>query len=245
MAIFFILCKNFDYDYETKLSFFFKLITFMFLYLCDKYFFMSLRKYLTSKIFFAQALAALLIVAVVSFAFFHMISFITRHGQEIAVPDLSKLSAEQAEEKLDELKLDYIILDTVDFRPEFPKLTIVDQEPKAGSKVKEGRKIYLKINAEKFTMIAVPDLVEKTYRQAVPTLEAAGLKAGEITYKPYLGKDMVLEMRLNGKKLKAGDKVLKSSKIDLVLGDGKVVFDDTQLDSTAVDSTEILPVHEP
>lgn len=206
---------------------------------------MSLRKYLTSKIFFAQALAALLIIAVVSFAFFNMISVITRHGQEIAVPDLSKLSAEQAEEKLNELKLDYIILDTVDFRPEFPKLTIVDQEPKAGSKVKEGRKIYLKINAEKFTMIAVPDLVEKTYRQAVPTLEAVGLKAGEITYKPYLGKDMVLEMRMKGKKLKAGDKVLKSSKIDLVLGDGKVVFDETQLDSTAVDSTEILPVHEP
>jgi beta-lactam-binding protein with PASTA domain len=90
-------------------------------------------------------------------------------------------------------------------------------------------------------------LVEKTYRQAVPTLEAVGLKAGNITYKPYLGKDMVLEMFLNGKKLKAGDKVYKSSKIDLVLGDGKVVFDDTVLDSTAteIDSTQIAPIDEP
>jgi len=35
---------------------------------------------------------------------------------------------------------------------------------------------------------------------------------------------MVLEMRLNGKKLKPGDKVFKSSKIDLVLGDGKCWF---------------------
>jgi beta-lactam-binding protein with PASTA domain len=135
-------------------------------------------------------------------------------------------------------------LDTVDFRPEFPKLTIVEQEPRAGAKVKEGRKIYIKINASKYTMVSVPDLIEKTYRQAVPTLEAVGLLEGTITYKPYLGKDMVLEVRMNGKKLKAGDKVLKSSKIDLVLGDGKVGFVDAVVDSTAVDSTDIMPLDE-
>jgi beta-lactam-binding protein with PASTA domain len=201
-------------------------------------FFMSLRKYLTSRVFFAQVLAAMTIVAIISYLFFHWITYTTHHGQEITVPDLSKLSAEQAEEKLDALDLDYIILDTVDFRPEFPKLTIVEQEPKAGSKVKEGRKIYIKINASKYTMVSLPDLVEKTYRQAVPTLEAVGLLEGTITYKPYLGKDMVLEMRMNGKKLKAGDKVLKSSKIDLVLGDGKVGFVEA-IDSTAVDTMQI------
>lgn len=200
-------------------------------------FFMSLRKYLTSRVFFAQILAAMAIIAVISYLFFHWITYTTHHGEEITVPDLSKLSVEQAEEKLDAADLNYIILDTVDFRPEYPKLTIVEQEPKAGAKVKEGRKIYIKINAEKFTMVALPDLVEKTYRQAVPTLEAVGLQEGAITYRPYLGKDMVLEMRLNGKKLKAGDKVLKSSKIDLVLGDGKVVYEDTTVDSTAVDTT--------
>ena len=205
---------------------------------------MSLRHYLTSRVFFAQMLAAMAIFAIIAYLFFHWITYTTNHGQEITVPDLSKLSVEQAEEKLDALDLDYIILDTVDFRPEFPKLTIVEQEPRAGAKVKEGRKIYIKINALKYTMVTVPDLIEKTYRQAVPTLEAVGLKEGTITYKPYLGKDMVLEIRMNGKKLKAGDKVLKSSKIDLVLGDGKVVFDDTTIDSTAVDSTDIMPVDE-
>jgi hypothetical protein len=52
---------------------------------------------------------------------------------------------------------------------------------------------------------------------------------------------MVLELLQNGKKLKAGDKVLKSSKIDLVLGDGKITYEET-VDSTAVDSTEIIPL---
>ena len=203
---------------------------------------MSLRTYLTSRVFFTQLIAAFAIVAVIAYLFFHWITFTTHHGQEITVPDLSKLSAEQAEEKLASLDLDYIILDTVDFRPDYPKLTIVEQEPKAGSKVKEGRKIYLKINASKYTMVSLPDLIEKTYRQAVPTLEAVGLQEGTITYKPYLGKDMVLEMRMDGKKLKAGDKVLKSSKIDLVLGDGKVTYDATEVDSTAIDTTKMPAV---
>ena len=106
---------------------------------------MSLRSYLTSKVFFAQILVVLAIIAAISYLFFHWLTFTTHHGQEITVPDLSKLSAEQAEEKLNAIDLDYIILDTVDFKPEFPKLTIVEQEPKAGAKVKEGRKIYIKI----------------------------------------------------------------------------------------------------
>jgi len=195
-------------------------------------------------VFFAQILVVLAIIAAISYLFFHWLTYTTHHGEEITVPDLSNLSAEQAEERLDAIDLDYIILDTVDFKPEFQKLTIVEQEPKAGSKVKEGRKIYIKINASTYTMVAVPDLVEKTYRQAVPTLEAVGLLEGTITYKPYLGKDMVLEMTMNGKKLKAGDKVLKSSKIDLVLGDGKITYEET-IDTTAVDSTEIIPVNEP
>ena len=204
---------------------------------------MSLRAYLTSRVFFLQILASIAILAVIAYLFFHWITFTTRHGQEITVPDLTKLSAEQAEEKLAAIDLDYIILDTVDFRPDYPKLTIVEQEPKAGAKVKEGRKIYIKINASKYTMVSVPDLIEKTYRQAVPTLEAVGLKLGEISYKPYLGKDMVLEMSMDGKKLKTGDKVLKSSKIDLVLGDGKVVFDEATIDTTAVDTTQMPPLN--
>jgi len=192
---------------------------------------MSLRKYLTSKVFVAQVLAALVIVAAVAFLFFHWITFITNHGDEITVPNLAKMNPEQVEQKLDELDLDYEIIDTVDYNPNFPKLTVVQQEPTTGSKVKGGRTIYIKLNASTFKMVAIPDLIEKTYRQAVPTLKAVGLQEGTVKYVPYIGKDMVLEMWMNGNKIKPGTKVLKSSKIDLVLGDGKVVFNETELDS--------------
>ncbi|MET0759260.1 MAG: PASTA domain-containing protein [Flavobacterium sp.] len=192
---------------------------------------MSLGKYLSSRVFFVQVLIALAIIAVLGYLFMHWLTFTTDHGNEITVPDLSKLSEEQVEEKLDDLNLDYVLLDSVDYKKDYPKHSVVEQDPIAGEKVKENRKIYIKINSSGFTLIRMPNLVEKTYRQAVPTLKSLGLEEGEITYKPYLGKDMVLEMRYNGKKLNPGDKIFKSSKIDLVLGDGKIGFDETELDS--------------
>ena len=198
---------------------------------------MTLREYLTSKNFFIQILIAMAIVFVLGYLFMHWLTFTTDHGDEILVPDLRKLSEQQVEEKLDAINLEYVLLDSVDYRKDFPKHTVVEQDPIAGSKVKEGRKIYIKINSSGFSTVRIPNLIEKTYRQAVPTLKALGLEEGKITYKPYLGRDMVLEMHLNGKKLNPGDKVFKSSKIDLVLGDGKVGFEE-EVDTTATTDPE-------
>lgn len=187
---------------------------------------MSLRKYLTSRVFFTQVFFATLIIAVLGYLFMHWLTFTTDHGHEITVPDLSKLTEEQVEEKLDELDLDYVLLDSVDYRGDYPKYSVVQQDPLPGAKVKEGRKVYIKINSSGFSSVRVPDLIEKTYREAVPTLKALGLEEGTITYIPNLGKDMVLEMRYKGRNIKPGDRVLKSSKIDLVLGDGKASYEE-------------------
>lgn len=200
---------------------------------------MSLGKFLTSKVFFIQLAIAIVIVIVIVFGMMKWLSFTTNHGEEITVPDLSKLSVEVAEEKLNALDLEYILLDTTEYQKDFPKFSVVKQDPIAGSKVKEGRKIYIKVNSDSYRDIVMPDLIEQTLRQAEPTLLALGLELGEKTYKPYLGKDMVLEMRYKGRKLKAGDKIPKASKIDLVLGDGKVGFEEV-VDSvpTTIDDEE-------
>jgi beta-lactam-binding protein with PASTA domain len=204
---------------------------------------MSLRYYLTSRVFFGQAFAALIILAGLSFLFIHWLTFTTDHGHEITVPNLSKLTEEQVEEKLDELNLDYVLLDSVDYNSDFPKYSVVEQDPLPGAKVKEGRKVYIKINASGFSSVRIPDLIQKTYREAIPTLKALGLEEGTVTYIPNIGKDMVLEMRCKGRNLNVGDHVLKASKIDLVLGDGKESYVEEEIDSLATDSNE-LPAHE-
>jgi beta-lactam-binding protein with PASTA domain len=192
---------------------------------------MSLRNYLTSKAFFAQILTAILILAVLAFFFFHWITFVTKHNEEVLVPNLKRLTTDQVDDKLSDLGLEYEILDTIDYKPNLPKLAVILQEPEPGELVKGGRKIYIKINASSYKMVQVPDLVDKTYRQAVPTLISLGLLEGTKYYAPHIGKDMVLEMRINGKRIKPGTKVYKATKIDLVLGDGDVVFDESEVDS--------------
>lgn len=197
---------------------------------------MTLREYLTSKTFFGQLFLAFFITIAVGFLLLQYLDFSTNHGEEIAVPNLAKMSTEQAEEVLDDADLDYVVLDTVDFNPEFPKFSVVQQDPAPGEKVKSDRKIYLKINSGGYSTIRMPELVEKTLRNAESTLQSAGLTLGSLTYKPYIGKDMVLEVKCNGKTVKAGEKILKGSKIDLVLGDGSGGFEDEEDTREPIDS---------
>ena len=185
---------------------------------------MSLFKYLTSRTFFTQAFIAVAIVVVFTFVVIQLLDFRTNHGQEIKVPDLSKMKLEVAEEKLNELDLEVFLLDTVEFNADFPPFTILEQDPKAGSLVKDGRKIYVKLNAGEFTDITIPEFKDKTFRQISATIKSLTLKEGKITYKPHIAKDIVLQIFQDGRRLRAGDKVKKNSTLDFVLGDGKEVF---------------------
>ncbi len=192
---------------------------------------MSLFKFLTSRTFFIQAFLALAIVVGFTFLVIQFLDFRTNHGQEIKVPDLSKMKLEIAEEKLNELDLEVFLLDTVEFNADFPPFTILEQDPKAGSLVKDGRKVYVKLNAGEFTDITIPEFKDKTFRQISSTIKSLTLKEGKITYKPHIAKDVVLQIYQNGRRLRAGDKVKKNSTLDFVLGDGKEVYNEETFSS--------------
>lgn len=199
---------------------------------------MSLIPFLKSKFFLKQLGIAIAVVFVLVFILLKWLNYSTHHGEEVNVPNLDMLTVEEAKEQLEALELEYVILDTLDFKKEYPPFAIVEQEPLANDKVKTGRKIYIKLNSNGFAMVEVPNLVEKTYRQALPTLSSIGLEVGNITYKPYLAKDMVLEMSYKGKKILPGQKVAKTSKIDLVLGDGSVSFEEIDMNDTELNNGE-------
>jgi beta-lactam-binding protein with PASTA domain len=189
---------------------------------------MSFISFLKSKFFLVQVGIAALVAFILVFIVMQWLNSTTHHGEEIEVPNLEMMTIEEAQPKLEALELDFIVLDTVDFRKDFPAFSIVEQEPLANEKVKSGRKIYIKLNSNGYAAVEIPNLVEKTFRQALPTLNSIGLEVGTITYKPYLAKDMVLEMTYKGKKVQPGQKVPKTSKIDLVLGDGSISFEEIE-----------------
>ncbi len=200
---------------------------------------MSLKDFLQSKVFFKQLIIALVIIIVIVFALLQYLSYATNHGEEIPVPDLHKMTVDKAEETLEAANLEYVVLDTVDFKADYPAYTIVQQDPLPKVNVKNGRKVYVKVNSAGYAKVTLPDVIQKTYRASLPLLKSAGLEEGKKTYKPYLAKDVVLEVWQNGKKLKAGDKILKASKIDLVLGDGKTGYEEPDTNEDIIeDKTE-------
>lgn len=163
-------------------------------------------------------MAAVTVVAIVLIAFFSL-SYYTDHGSGVPVPSLKGLSIDQAVNKLEEQGFDFHV-DTVYVGDKAPG-TIVEQDPDAGTMVKEGRIIYLTMVTMQAPPVALPDIEQKPYINAVSALSNAGLKVGDTTYVPDIARDVVLEVKLAGQAIRPGMKIPKGSRIDLVLGDGK------------------------
>ncbi|MEP2936962.1 MAG: PASTA domain-containing protein [Gilvibacter sp.] len=182
---------------------------------------MSFLRFLLTKAFLKQLGLAVLAILAFSMLVLLYLRLSTNHSQRIEVPDLSKLSLEEVDVKLSDIDLKWQLLDSTNYNPEYPKRSVIEQLPAAGSFVKEDRKIYLTLNRSNYPKLKVPNVVGRTKRQAEPTLLSLGFKIGKITYIPYIAKDEVMQIKHNGKVIEPGTQLEKTSVIDLVLGDGK------------------------
>lgn len=181
---------------------------------------MSIFKFLISKTFIKQLLLAVVALVVFCFILLKWLKVTTNHGDFETVPNFTGKSISVTEMELKENNLVMQIQDSANFNPDYPKFSVIEQDPPAGTKVKEDRKIYLTLNPSGYRKILVPNLRERTLRQAKPTLEALGFKVGKLTYVNNIGKDIVLKMIYKGKEIQPKTKLSKTSKIDLVLGNG-------------------------
>ncbi|HWZ36285.1 MAG TPA: PASTA domain-containing protein [Mucilaginibacter sp.] len=157
------------------------------------------------------------VIAIVLIAFFSL-GFYTNHGSGIPVPKLKGLPILKAIDILKEQGFDYQV-DSV-YVGDAPPGTVVEQDPDPETNVKENRKIYLTMVTLKAPPVALPDIDQMPYVQAVATLQNAGLKVGDTTYKADIALNVVLEAKLGGQILRSGQHLPKGSRIDLTLGNG-------------------------
>lgn len=160
------------------------------------------------------------IVGIVLIAFFSL-GYYTRHGSGIPVPKLKGLDVDRAMATLKEQGFNYKI-DSV-YVPDQDPGTVVEQDPDAGTNVKEGRTIYLTMVTQQAPDVALPDLTteQSIYREAIAILSNYGLKVGDTTYRSDIARDRVLEVRYKGQPIRPGTKIPKGSRLDLVLGNGE------------------------
>lgn len=177
--------------------------------------------FLFSKVFWKQALIALVGIGLLLLVLFQSLRIATNHNQKIEVPDLSKLEISEVSELLKELDLRFIVIDSASFNPDYPKKSVIRQNPEAGDIVKENRQIYLTLNPSAYRSVSIPEFYGKTKRNVETTLRAVGFEIGNApTYVPDRGKNVVRGLRHKGVKIEKGDKLPKKTVIDLVLGDG-------------------------
>ena len=165
----------------------------------------------------------------------------TRHGKAVLVPDVKAMALPDALRILDREGFRYDIIDSL-FVDEAVPGTIVEQTPAGGSKVKEGRIVYLSINAYSPRMITCPKVADMSMRQALSTLESRGLTDIKVQEVPSEYPDLALGLQYRGETLEAGDKIPAGSTVTLLVGNG---MPETYSDSTfeeTLQTTEEAPL---
>jgi len=103
---------------------------------------MSIIKFLTSKTFFKQLLLAVVAILILVFFILKWLKISTNHGDFETVPELKGKSVDVANIELEDNNLVMQVQDSANYNPNYPKYSVIEQNPGAGSKVKENRKIY-------------------------------------------------------------------------------------------------------
>ena len=92
--------------------------------------------FLRSKVFLFNIGLAFLVIVVLSIFALQWLKKSTKHGEFVEVPDLSKLSVMETRGVIEDANLRYEVLDSANFNPEYPRFSIIEQDPPAGNKVK-------------------------------------------------------------------------------------------------------------
>ena len=184
----------------------------------------KLKSFIWSKHFLKHlGLVALSYLIIVSLTVFYLDSY-TNHGEQIVVPNLIGKNVDNVKAELEELGLQYEILDSI-YDPSKPEGTILDQDPDPTQfsmvYVKESRVISLRVS-KKSRLVEMPSLVDKSQRFAESILENRGLKF-KIQYKPTNeANGAVLDQLYKGVHVKDGTRIPIGSTIVLIVGKNDV-----------------------
>jgi eukaryotic-like serine/threonine-protein kinase len=170
-------------------------------------------------LFIHIGIIASLIIALFLAFFFLYLPWSTNHGQSISVPKLQGMKLANLEDYLADRDLRVEVSDCV-FVAGAEPLTVISHYPKEGANVKEGRKIYVTVTAERAPLIHMPKITDLSLHSAEMQLKQVGLMKGELNFKPDLAENTVLEQLYNGSKIEPGTLIPKGSMVDLVVGNG-------------------------
>ncbi len=185
---------------------------------------------------YIRNIAAMIIIAIILIGItLFFVNQYTRHNEAIEVPDLKGLQVEDAAAMISAKNLRYEVVDSVFQKDGIPG-AILEQIPSGKSSVKQGRTIYLTIQAKNEPLVAIPDLEDASLRQAETLLNALGITQINIVSVPSEFQDLVYGVEYKGSPLKGGQRIPKGSTVTLKVGNGNA--NDTSADSLQIEGSE-------
>jgi eukaryotic-like serine/threonine-protein kinase len=179
---------------------------------------------ITRRPLWVNMLAALGVVLLFVLIFFATLSWLTGHGKIQRVPSITGQNIVAATKTLETAGFDVVIQDSV-FIDTLAKQAVVRQIPEAESIVKNGRTIYLTINRTVAPQVEMPNLAGFSVKSAEMYLISLGLRMGEISYRPDIARNAVLEQLLGDRSIAPGTKIPIGTVINFVLGSGEGMGD--------------------
>ena len=181
---------------------------------------MSFFYFLGRRKFYFHFLIALCLSIFLLWVVLKSMDIFTQHGDLYIVPDFDGQTLEQLSDRGYNDYFIFEIIDSVYFESK-QKGTVVLQNPLPGSKVKQGRHVYLTIVAQAPEIVTMPNLKNLSLRQALVTLESNELHVGKLEYIQYFARNAVVDQLIGDEPIEPDTELLKGTIIDLVVGKGE------------------------
>ncbi len=185
---------------------------------------MGLKRYFTGKTgiwFWGNIVMMAAVVLGVIFGVFSLLGDFTHNGEEIAVPRVVGCSMEVAERTLENAQLRFVIADSM-YNAKLPAGAVIEQTPKAGKKVKSGRKVYLTINMKGEPMVKFPDIINNSsLREAEAQLRVLGFSLTPPERVEGQPRDFVIGVRQGMRNLNGGEMVSRDRALTIRVGAGE------------------------
>ena len=190
----------------------------------------------TNKYFWLNIIAMIVVVVLLLLGVMKWLDAYTRHGEAVVVPDVKGMTVEEASKMFRNSRLVCVVSDSTYVKNK-PAGIVLELNPEAGHKVKEGRMVYLTINTLHIPLRVVPDVADNSsLRQAQAKILASGFKLNE----PEMmsgEKDWVYGVKYKGRLLSEGEEIPLGASLTLMVGNGmEDILEEDSLESGVTES---------
>ena len=148
-----------------------------------------------------------------------LLNLYTNHNKSVDVPQVKGLQLKEAKVLLKSQGLKLVVVDSIYDKSAVPG-AIIEQVPSAQSRTKSGREVFLTIYSTNPPELAIPNLIDYSYRQAEALLTSMGFEQISIEETPSRYRGLVKAIKYRGKTLQPEEKVPSGSPLTMVVGSG-------------------------